>query len=103
EKKPFTQIRSGRGHTLKQSLEDAEHQSAYRLTAGKTKIELFGTEIAKQGILPYLDTIARDAQIADMMYLAIGVPNAKEIVSMDTSKLTTDVGQYVYNLIKERT
>lgn len=103
EKQPITKVRSGRGHTLKQSLEDAELQSSFSLTAGKTKVELFGKEIAEQGIFPYLDTIARDAQVADMMYLAIGTPNAREIVTVDETMLSTDVGQFIYHLLKEIT
>src|SRR5699024_2616686 len=99
----ITRIRNGIGKTLKGATEDAEHESAFRLTPGKIKLGMFGKETAEQGILPYLDTIIRDARMADMMYLALSETTANDILTINDTPLSMDIGRYLYNLIKNDT
>lgn len=96
----ITQIITGTGKTLGGATTDAELSAINRLVPGKIKLTAFGEETAKQGILPYLDTQARDASVPDMMYLAVGKPTAKEILNADESELTKDVGQFLHDLIE---
>lgn len=96
----ITQIISGKGKTIGGANEDAELSAINRLVPGKIKLTLFGEEMAKQGILPYLDMQVRDARVPDMMYLAIGRPTAKEILKVDENEISKDVGQYLHDLIE---
>ena len=99
----ISKTRSGKGHTVKGAIEDTEHTTSFRLTPGKIKIEMFGKEIAEKGIFPYLDTLARDAQMSDLMYLTISDTSAKEILSTDEELMSKNVGQFLYELIKNET
>jgi len=99
----MSKTRSGRGYTVKGAIEDTEHTTSFRLTPGTIKIEMFGREIAEKGIFPYLDTLARDAQMSDLMYLTISDTSAKEILSTDEKLISKNVGQFLYELIKNET
>lgn len=96
----MTQIITGKGKTLNGATEDAEHTSVNRLVPGKLKLMVFGEELAKQGVLPHLDAQARDPRVPDLMYLAVGRSNAKEILAVDEKEISTDVGQFLFGLIK---
>src|SRR5699024_7846491 len=82
ESAPITKTRSGKGHTIKGALENTEHSTSYKLTPGKIKVEMYGRDVIEKGILPYLDTLTRDARMADMMYLTVSDTTAKEILTV---------------------
>lgn len=103
ESESITKTRSGKGYTVKGAVEDTENTSSYRLSPGKIKLEMYGKELAKKGILPYLDTLAREAQMADMMYLALSDTTAKEILSVDESVISKNPGEFLYELIENET
>ena len=94
------QIISGKGKSILGAVDDANRASLYMLTPGKIKLTVFGNEIAEKGILPHLDTYARDARVPDLMYLSVSKTTAKEILSIEEEKLRTDVGQYLHGLIE---
>lgn len=96
----MTQILTGTGKTIGGATEDAEFSAINRLVPGKIKLTIFGEDMANQGILPYLDMQARDARVPDMMYLAVGRPTAKEILSADESEISKDIGQFLHDLIE---
>ena len=95
-----TKIIPGRGKTIKGAMEDAEHASVFKLAPGKNKITLFGRETAEQGILPLLDTHARDARIPDLMYLAVSDTTAKETLTINEKNIPVDIGQFLRELIE---
>lgn len=95
----ITKIISGQGKTIEGASEDAARSSIYRLEPGKIKLEVFGKEMAEKGILPLLDTQARNAKVPDLMYLSISKTTAKELLSIDTEKISTDAGQFLHGLI----
>lgn len=96
----ITKIISGKGKTLDGAVEDAEHASVFRLAPGKLKLSLYGKEMAEEGILPLLDSQARDARLPDLMYLAVSQTTAKEVLSVDEKQLSADVGQFLHGLIE---
>lgn len=97
----LTRIMSGKGKTIKGAVDDANTASQFALTPEKIQLELYGKETAKKGILPYLDTLNRDASLPDSMYLAISDTTAKEMLSVNTDKINMDMGQFLYGLIEE--
>ena len=96
----ITKIISGKGKTIDGAVEDAEHASVFRLAPGKIKLSLYGKEMAEEGILPLLDSQARDARLPDLMYLAVSKTTAKEVLSVDEEQLSADVGQFLHGLIE---
>ncbi len=96
----ITKVVSGKGKTIDGALEDANHSSLYELAPGKIKLMLFGRELAEQGILPLLDSQARDARIPDLMYLSVSETTAKEVLHVDEQQISTDIGQFLQGLIE---
>src|SRR5699024_12721889 len=76
-------------------MEDAENASVFKLAPGKNKITLFGRETAEQGILPLLDTHARDARIPDLMYLEVSDTTAKETLTINEKNIPVVIGQFL--------
>lgn len=103
ESDSISKSRSGKGYTVRSAMEDTEHTTSFRLSPGKIKVEMFGKEIVEKGIFPYLDTLTRDAQMSDMMFLTISDTTAKEILSIDENIMSKNVGQFLYELIKNET
>lgn len=99
----ITKTIQGEGITVEGAMEDAAHTSMYPLVPGKLKLTLFGEEMAKKGVFSLLDTQARDTRVPDSMYLAVGKPNAEEILSTNGEELSVDPGQYLYDLIHNHT
>lgn len=94
-----SQIISGKGKTVEGAVEDAQGATLYKLGPGKIKLTVYGKEMAEKGILPLLDTDARDARVPDLMYLGVSKTTTKELFSIDEG-LNTDVGQYLHGLIE---
>ena len=95
-----TQIITGEGKTVKGAIETAEHSSIYKLASGKIKLAVFGKEMAEKGIMPILDTAARDASIPDLMYLSVSQTTAKEVLSISKDETAMDIGQFLHGLIE---
>lgn len=100
QSKSVAKLISGKGKTIKGASEDAEKSSIFKLAPGKLKLTVFGKEMAEKGILPSLDTLARDARLPDLMYLSVSKTTAKEILSVDEEGISTDVGQFLHGLIE---
>lgn len=91
----------GKGKTLKGTVENAGLASNFHLTPDKVQLEVYGKEAATEGILPYLDTLARDATYSDDIYLSISDTSAKELMTVKNEKITIDIGRYLHGLIEE--
>lgn len=50
------------------------------LDFGHMKLVVFGEEMAKKGIMPYLDWMQRHRDIQKICWMALGIPNAKEVL-----------------------
>ncbi|WP_179151938.1 Ger(x)C family spore germination protein [Oceanobacillus senegalensis] len=91
---------TGIGDTLKGAREEASYRTAYELVEGQLNIEIFGKEVAQQGIAPYLSSSVRDALASDTMKLLVSETTAKEIFHSDSSKSKT-IGNYLDTLINK--
>lgn len=100
--KAEAKIVSGKGSTIKGANVDASKKIDFYLAPGKLQVELFGVELAKKGLLPHIDTLSRDANLPDTMYLALGSKSAKEIVnSQESSTISVNIGQFLHEVIKK--
>ncbi|MUK88794.1 Ger(x)C family spore germination protein [Ornithinibacillus sp. L9] len=97
----FTKIVTGRGSTIKGTINHASNESDYKLVPGKLQVEVYGAEVAKDGLTPFLDTLKRDARVPDRVYLTVSDTTAKEILMTPPKKITTNIGQYLQGVIEE--
>ena len=98
----YTKVLTGEGKTVKGAIENAENSSIYNVASGKIKLAVYGKEMAEKGIIPSLDTAARDASIPDLMYLSVSQTTAKEILSISEDEVATDIGQFLVGLIENQ-
>ncbi|ACJ34278.1 Spore germination protein GerAC [Anoxybacillus flavithermus WK1] len=88
--------------TSKGFRQDLEAQTSHDLGSGQIRIIVYGKELAeKDGIFTLTDTLQRDANIGSLIYLAIGEPNAKQIIKSKKHEDTPDIGTYLYRLIEK--
>lgn len=88
--------------TSKGLRQDLEAQTSHDLGSGQIRVIVYGKELAeKEGVFTLTDTLQRDANIGSLVYLAVGEPNAKEIVKSKKHEDTPDIGTYLYRLIEK--
>ena len=97
----ISRVLTGKGKTIKGAVKQAGAGSNFELTPEKIQLELYGRETAKQGIMPFLDTLDRDASLPDSMYLAISDTSAKNLLLTKSNKINMDSGQYLHGLIEQ--
>ncbi|HLR65937.1 MAG TPA: Ger(x)C family spore germination protein [Virgibacillus sp.] len=97
----YTAIVSGKGNTIKGATENANLETDFRLTPFKIQLEVYGNETAKKGILPFIDTLYRDAALPDSVYLSITNKSANELLMSGTENSNMNIGQYLHGLIEE--
>lgn len=95
----ISSILIGRGHTIKQAREDAGKGSSFRLTPGQIRLELYGKEAAEAGILPFLNTLIRDARVSETMQLAVTDETAREILESEQKFVSINTSQYLQDLL----
>jgi spore germination protein len=71
------------GKSSKSAKEKLKHKTNMQLESGQVRVALFGTELAKQGLLPQIDTFVRDPNIGSRVLLALGKPKASGILTLE--------------------
>ncbi|OZU87873.1 hypothetical protein CIL03_14310 [Virgibacillus indicus] len=95
----ITKTLYGVGHTIKAAREKANESSSFNLTPGQIRLNLFGRELAEQGIIEYISAMISDARISDTMLLAVADSSAKEILTEGQKVTSINVGQYLHGVI----
>ncbi|MBH0167243.1 Ger(x)C family spore germination protein [Fictibacillus sp. 7GRE50] len=72
------------------------------LQSGQLRVALYNEKLAKRGIRPYVDTLARDPSISDLTYLGIVEGSTKELLKHQYKNIP-DIGQQLYNQIEQLT
>lgn len=93
-----TSILIGRGDTIKHARREAEKQSPFPLSPGQINMEFYGKEAAEAGILPFLNTLVRDARVSDIMQLAITAQSAREFLEYKQQITTVHTTEYLKDL-----
>ncbi|WP_176555756.1 Ger(x)C family spore germination protein [Virgibacillus ndiopensis] len=101
ETKNISEIITGTGHTVKDARENANLKTGIQLASGQINLELYGVEVAEQGLMRQIDTLVRDARVSDTMLLAVGNPTASEIINTSEKNVGTNVGQYLHDIIQQ--
>lgn len=93
---------SSEGLTSKGGRLNANLKTSKELQSGQLRVALYGEEIARRGIKPYVDTLARDPSISDLTYLAIVEGSTKDLLKYEYRNIP-DVGQQLFNQIEQLT
>jgi spore germination protein len=96
----YTKIITGKAKSVKGAVDEANKKSNKEIVGGKLELEIYGREIAEKGLNPYLDTLRRDATIPDTMLLAVSDTTGKDIINMQESGLSTNIGEYLHGLVQ---
>lgn len=99
EKKNAFQIVSSSGNTSKASRQFSNLETSNKIVGGQLRVVIFGESLAEEGVISITDTLSRDASIGTMLYLCVSEGNAKEI--LESKPPVTDIGTYLYNLLKQ--
>ncbi|MFL6556611.1 MAG: Ger(x)C family spore germination protein, partial [Bacillus sp. (in: firmicutes)] len=99
--KAATKVISVSAKTSKGLRQRQNLQSNQRLVSGQLRSVVYSRDLAKKGIIQLVDTLNRDAQIGNMVYLTVADQSASEILKIEDSKENLNLGTYMYNLIKQ--
>lgn len=97
----MTSLLIGRGKTIKEARLEAEKQSPYPLVPGKISVEFYGKEAAEGGIIPYVNTLVRDATVSDIMQLAVTNQTARELLETEQQSVKINRIEYLEDLMKK--
>ncbi|KGX87397.1 Ger(x)C family spore germination protein [Pontibacillus litoralis] len=92
---------SSQGNTTKGILYKANLKTSKDLSFGQLHVILYGQEVAEKGLMRLLDTIERDSDISDMLYLAVSDTTSKEVLAIENYEDAPNIGVYLHKLIKK--
>src|SRR5699024_11796162 len=99
----ITKVVSGKGDTVNGAMHNANYETNFLLQHGKIQIDLYGKELAKKGIQPFLDSLNRDPNTPDSMYLAVSDTTAEEILTIQEQNISMNIGQFLHDTIEKST
>src|SRR5690625_2388042 len=102
EKKAEPKMVTGYGTTIIGASQDAQLKVKFQVKPDKMKVKLYGSEVAKQGLSPYIDILSRDPKFTDNVSIALSETTAKEILeAQEKSIIKINIGQQLYELINK--
>ncbi|MBH0171475.1 Ger(x)C family spore germination protein [Fictibacillus sp. 18YEL24] len=81
---------------------DGNLKASKVLQSGQLRVALYNEKLAKRGIKPFVDTLARDPSISDLTYLGIVEGSTKELLKHQYKNIP-DIGQHLFNQIEQLT
>ncbi|WP_417900131.1 Ger(x)C family spore germination protein [Bacillus haimaensis] len=93
---------SSLSNTIKGIRQKENLSSSRKLVSGQLRIAIYGEELAKEGIISYIDTLSRDSEVGTMVYLSVAENSAYDLINnSQQSQEITNVGTYLYDLISQ--
>ncbi|WP_233549417.1 Ger(x)C family spore germination protein [Lysinibacillus yapensis] len=86
-------------HTSKGARTKLDMRTAKQLMIGQLRVVLFGEELAKSGLDEAIHTLMMNSEISTSTYLAVVEGETKPMIEYKYETIT-DIGQYLYNLLK---
>jgi spore germination protein len=97
-----SKIVSTLANTIKGIRQKENLSSSRKLVSGQLRIAIYGEELAKEGIISYIDTLSRDSEVGTMVYLSVAENSAYDLINnSQQSQEITNVGTYLYDLISQ--
>ncbi|KEZ47001.1 Ger(x)C family spore germination protein [Metabacillus indicus] len=98
---PNADIITAKALTSKGGRLQGNRKAPKKLQSGQLRVALFGTELARNGIISLADTLARDPAISDLVYLAIVDGEAANLLNQPNSKNMGNIGQSIYKELEQ--
>jgi spore germination protein len=70
------------GKSSKDAREKVRFKTNLKLESGQARVSLFGQDLAKKGMLPYLHSLVRDPSIGTRLKLALAEDEASEVLML---------------------
>lgn len=70
------------GKSSKEAREKVRFKTNYKLESGQIRVSMFGHKLAKDGMLPYLHSLVRDASIGTRLKLALAEDEASDVLML---------------------
>jgi spore germination protein len=100
--KSATKVITALAKTSKGIRQAENLESDQRLVSGQLRSVVYSRELAQKGLIQLVDTLNRDAEIGNMVYLTIADQSASEILKIEQNKKNIiNLGTYMYYLIKQ--
>ncbi|WP_284646393.1 Ger(x)C family spore germination protein [Paenibacillus silviterrae] len=71
-----------------------------RVVSGQLRVAVYNEKIARNGIMPLVDTLKRDPSISNTMYLIVSRGKAESIIAHDYPEIV-NIGSYLYKMIRQ--
>jgi spore germination protein len=70
------------GKSTKEAREKVRFKTNLKLESGQARVSLFGQDLAKEGMLPHLHSLVRDASIGTRLKLALAEDEASDVLML---------------------
>jgi spore germination protein len=70
------------GKSSKEMREKVRFKTNLKLESGQARVSLFGQDLAKEGMIPYLHSLVRDASIGTRLKLALAEDEASDVLML---------------------
>ncbi|RDY70253.1 Ger(x)C family spore germination protein [Halobacillus trueperi] len=96
-----SQVVTGEADTSKGIRFATSRLTSHQLVSGQVRLEIFESELAKRGMMKYMDTLQRDAAISDMGFLATSEVPSEDLLKSGNDEDRPNTGNYIQELIKK--
>ncbi|WP_181349321.1 Ger(x)C family spore germination protein [Thalassobacillus sp. CUG 92003] len=96
-----SQVLTSKAETTKEIIKRSDLKTSHKLVSGQIRLSLYGAELAEQGIMWLLDTMTRDAKVADMMYLGISETTSNDILTVNNYEDAPNAGIYIHRMLEK--
>ncbi|MFC0523354.1 Ger(x)C family spore germination protein [Pontibacillus salicampi] len=97
----ISQIITSQAKTAKGLMHDASLKTSKELVSGQLRLIMYGSDMAEKGMIRLMDTMDRDADIADMLYIAISETTANEVLTANNFEDAPNIGTYLHQLLEK--
>ena len=94
-----SQIITSEGLTVREVRNQANKKSMHYVVPGHLNVIIFGQQIAEKGIGPYLDALARNAEIPNTYHITMSLQPANELLNASNYEDAANVGVYLNRLL----
>ncbi|HAM79957.1 Ger(x)C family spore germination protein [Ornithinibacillus bavariensis] len=90
----------GKGKTVKGAVRNANTKTNQEIVVGKQELEIYGRSAAEKGIKPLLDTLRRDANVPNTLFLAVSESDASSLFNVQDPGISANLGEFLHGLIR---
>jgi spore germination protein len=92
------------GKSIKDAREKYRTETNLQLESGQLRVAIFGADLAREGVMPFIDTFVRDPDIGIRVMLGIAEDKASDIITLkieNEGQNATYLEQFITKIHKE--